>query len=67
MGVLLAGEELRTRLRGLTPCQCIALGDELMACLIKAAGLVGAAGAEDFLLSPRSSLFLHNFTFSLDF
>jgi hypothetical protein len=38
-----------------------------MACLIKAAGLVGAAGAEDFLLSPRSSLFLHNFTFSLDF
>jgi hypothetical protein len=45
----------------------IEVSDELMACLIKAAGLVGAAGAEDFLLSPRSSLFLYNFTFSLDF
>ena len=31
MGVLLAGEELRTILRG------VALGDEVMACLIKSA------------------------------
>jgi hypothetical protein len=45
----------------------IKVSDEFMACLIKAAGLVGAAGAEDFLLSPRSSLFLYNFTLSLDF
>jgi len=48
MGVLSAGEELRNILRG------VALGDEMMACLIKSAGFAGA----------RSSLFLYHFTLS---